>query len=87
MYGEIELVNILCEKRCTFVNFINIMNAIKAIEAVRGKEEYRMFKFNFGKDRCGNPPRQVQQQSPRKDGANSPHLTSGGLDVPNSVKG
>ncbi|MCJ1417825.1 hypothetical protein MMC32_004170 [Xylographa parallela] len=63
-YGEIELVNALREKSCAFVNFTNIANAIKAIEAMRGREEYRRFKINFGKDRCGNPPRQnnVQQQ-------------------------
>ncbi|KAK6599297.1 negative regulator of differentiation 1 [Botrytis cinerea] len=78
-YGEIELVNTLREKSCAFVNFTNIANAIKAIEAIRGKEEYRRFKVNFGKDRCGNPPRQVQQsQSPRGDGVNSPPH-SGGL--------
>ncbi|MBA7489989.1 hypothetical protein ES702_00523 [subsurface metagenome] len=57
-YGEIELVNTLREKSCAFVNFTNIQNAIKAIEAVRGREEYKRFKINFGKDRCGNPPRQ-----------------------------
>jgi hypothetical protein len=71
-YGEIELVNTLREKSCAFVNFTNIANAIKAIEAVRGKDEYRKFKVNFGKDRCGNPPRQMQQQSPRGDQAPSP---------------
>ncbi|KAI9737049.1 MAG: hypothetical protein M1834_000639 [Cirrosporium novae-zelandiae] len=58
-YGEIELVNTLREKSCAFVNFANIANAIKAIEAVRGREEYKRFKINFGKDRCGNPPRQT----------------------------
>lgn len=79
-YGEIELVNTLREKSCAFVNFTNIANAIKAIEAVRGKEEYRRFKVNFGKDRCGNPPRQIQQaQSPRADGVNSPPPNSSGL--------
>ncbi|KIW40923.1 uncharacterized protein PV06_06530 [Exophiala oligosperma] len=57
-YGEIELVNTLREKSCAFVNFTNIANAIKAIEAVRGRDEYKRFKINFGKDRCGNPPRQ-----------------------------
>jgi RNA recognition motif-containing protein len=61
-YGEIELVNTLREKSCAFVNFTNIANAIKAIEAVRGKEEYKRFKVNFGKDRCGNPPRQIINQ-------------------------
>lgn len=58
-YGEIELVNTLREKSCAFVNFTNIANAIKAIEGMRNREEYRRFKINFGKDRCGNPPRQT----------------------------
>lgn len=71
-YGEIELVNTLREKSCAFVNFTNIANAIKAIEAIRGKDEYKKFKVNFGKDRCGNPPRQQASQSPRGDGMPSP---------------
>ncbi|KAH8196036.1 hypothetical protein TruAng_009812 [Truncatella angustata] len=73
-FGEIELVNTLREKSCAFVNFTNIANAIKAIEAIRSKDEYKKFKVNFGKDRCGNQPRQLQQshaQSPR-DGASPP---------------
>ncbi|KAI1369053.1 RNA recognition domain-containing protein [Xylaria arbuscula] len=83
-YGEIELVNALREKSCAFVNFTNIANAIKAIEAVRSKEEYRKFKVNFGKDRCGNQPRQLQQQSqsPRGEGVQSP--TAGGSGSGNS---
>ena len=60
-YGEIELVNALREKSCAFVNFTNISNAIKAIEAIRSREEYQRFKVNFGKDRCGNAPRQNSQ--------------------------
>ncbi|KAG8531585.1 uncharacterized protein KY384_003215 [Bacidia gigantensis] len=60
-YGEIELVNALREKSCAFVNFTNIANAIKAIEAIRSREEYSRFKVNFGKDRCGNAPRQPNQ--------------------------
>ena len=67
-YGEIELVNALREKSCAFVNFTNIANAIKAIEAIRGREEYKRFKINFGKDRCGNPPRQTPQQQHRMQG-------------------
>lgn len=80
-YGEIELINFLREKSCAFVNFTNIANAIKAIEAIRGKEEYKRFKINFGKDRCGNAPRQVhnsnqqmqQQNGNQADGVASPH--------------
>ena len=60
-YGEIELVNALREKSCAFVNFTNIANAIKAIEAIRSREDYQRFKVNFGKDRCGNAPRQNNQ--------------------------
>jgi RNA recognition motif-containing protein len=67
-YGEIELVNALREKSCAFVNFTNIANAIKAIEGIRGREEYKRFKINFGKDRCGNPPRQTAQQQQRMQG-------------------
>jgi RNA recognition motif-containing protein len=81
-YGEIELVNTLREKSCAFVNFTNIANAIKAIEAVRGREEYKRFKVNFGKDRCGNPPRQMNQnqgqnQQNGSDGVQSPSPISG----------
>lgn len=68
-YGEIELVNTLREKSCAFVNFTNIANAIKAIEGVRGREEYRRFKINFGKDRCGNPPRQMAGRDHHKQHA------------------
>ncbi|KAF2201725.1 hypothetical protein GQ43DRAFT_23087 [Delitschia confertaspora ATCC 74209] len=81
-YGEIELVNTLREKSCAFVNFTNIANAIKAIEAVRGREEYKRFKVNFGKDRCGNPPRQIntnpnQSQQTGSDGVQSPSPING----------
>jgi RNA recognition motif-containing protein len=61
-FGEIEQINFLPEKSCAFVNFTDITNAIKAIEGIKEKEEYKQFKINFGKDRCGNPPRFFQQQ-------------------------
>jgi RNA recognition motif-containing protein len=84
-YGEIELVNTLREKSCAFVNFTNIANAIKAIEAMRGREEYNRFKINFGKDRCGNPPRQNlntaggnhNRMHQALDGAGSPAVING----------
>ncbi|EHY60113.1 hypothetical protein HRR83_006473 [Exophiala dermatitidis] len=91
-YGEIELVNTLREKSCAFVNFTNIANAIKAIEAVRQKEEYKRFKINFGKDRCGNPPRlnNVNGNHTRlqgaADGAGSP-ATMNGFENPVSQPG
>lgn len=61
-YGEIEQINFLPEKSCAFVNFTNIANAIQAIEKIKQRDEYKSFKINFGKDRCGNPSRQLQQQ-------------------------
>lgn len=68
-YGEVELVNTLREKSCAFVNFTNIANAIKAIEGMRNREEYKRFKINFGKDRCGNPPRQVNNAQQNRGGS------------------
>ncbi|KAI9260718.1 hypothetical protein BDA99DRAFT_560776 [Phascolomyces articulosus] len=59
-YGEIELVNTLKEKNCAFVNFTSIAAAVRAIEGIRSKEEYKKFRINYGKDRCGNPPRMQQ---------------------------
>lgn len=56
-YGDIELINTLREKSCVFVNFTNISSAIKAIDGASQKEEFKKLKINFGKDRCGNPPR------------------------------
>ncbi|KAI8391073.1 uncharacterized protein BYT42DRAFT_610333 [Radiomyces spectabilis] len=56
-YGEIELVNTLKEKNCAFVNFTGIAAAVRAIEGIRSKEEYKKFRINYGKDRCGNAPR------------------------------
>ena len=67
-FGEIELVNLVPEKNIGFVNFTDIMSAVKAVELMRqqmqqegviivGNGDYSKFKINFGKDRCGNPPR------------------------------
>lgn len=67
-FGEIELVNLVPEKNIGFVNFTDIMSAVKAVELMRqqfqqegiitvGNRDYSRFKINFGKDRCGNPPR------------------------------
>lgn len=97
-YGEIELVNTLREKSCAFVNFTNIANAIKAIEAVRGKEEYKRFKVNFGKDRCGNPPRQIisgqqlqqqqQQQAQQQQQTQQQHpAQENGVGSPSPING
>lgn len=61
-YGDIELVNTLKEKNCAFVNFTSIAGAVRAIEGIRSREEYKKFRINYGKDRCGNPPKYPLQQ-------------------------
>lgn len=61
-FGDIEQINCLEEKNCAFINFVNIANAIKAIDGIKSFEDYKSLKINFGKDRCGNLPRQFQNQ-------------------------
>ena len=92
-YGEIELVNALREKSCAFVNFTNIANAIKAIEAIRSRDDYGRFKINFGKDRCGNAPRQNthNNQHQQQHGMHRESMTqsplNGGMQQPHSQNG
>lgn len=57
-FGEIEQINYLLEKNCVFVNFTNISHAILAIDKIKIDEDFKDLKINFGKDRCGNIPRQ-----------------------------
>ncbi|KAK9718116.1 hypothetical protein K7432_005719 [Basidiobolus ranarum] len=57
VFGEIELVNTLKDKNCAFVNFNNILSAVKAIDGIKSNFNYTNFRINYGKDRCGNPPR------------------------------
>lgn len=59
-FGDIEQINYLEEKNCAFINFVNIANAIKAIDGIKSLDDYKNLKINFGKDRCGNLPRQFQ---------------------------
>ncbi|KAM9907056.1 hypothetical protein OXX79_001197 [Metschnikowia pulcherrima] len=61
-FGEIEQINYLEAKNCAFINFVNIANAIKAIDGIKSFNDYKTLKINFGKDRCGNLPRQFQNQ-------------------------
>lgn len=63
-FGDIEQINYLEEKNCVFINFVNIANAIKAIDGIKSFDDYKNLKINFGKDRCGNLPRQFQNQQP-----------------------
>ncbi|RCI04938.1 hypothetical protein CU098_000456 [Rhizopus stolonifer] len=66
-YGDIELVNTLKEKKCAFVNFTSIASAVRAIEGIKSKEEYKKFHINYGKDRCGNPPKTQQRTRQGED--------------------
>ncbi|PKI85866.1 hypothetical protein MVES_000199 [Malassezia vespertilionis] len=44
-----------------FANFTNIQSAIKCIEALKHCADYTTIKISYGKDRCGNPPRQLSK--------------------------
>jgi len=57
-YGEVELINIIPDKSIAFVNFTDILSAVKAVEGIQNNEDYKNFKIGYGKDRCGNPPRE-----------------------------
>lgn len=65
-FGEIEQINFFEQRHCAFVNFTNISNAIKAIDGIRNNSDYDKCKVNFGKDRCGNAPRQYQSRTVAK---------------------
>ncbi|OUM63174.1 hypothetical protein PIROE2DRAFT_54278 [Piromyces sp. E2] len=54
-FGEIELINLIPEKRYGFVNFTSIKAAVKAVENMRNNPDYQNQKISYGKDRCGNP--------------------------------
>ncbi|CAM0136083.1 hypothetical protein VKS41_005529 [Umbelopsis sp. WA50703] len=70
-YGDIELVNTLKEKNCAFVNFTSIASAVRAIDGIRSKDEYKKFRINYGKDRCGNPPRMHKSSASTIDSAST----------------
>ncbi|CAG8581145.1 4978_t:CDS:1 [Funneliformis mosseae] len=80
-YGDIELVNILKEKNCGFVNFTSITSAMKAIENIKMKEEYKKFRINYGKDRCGNPPRGSSASSSNGTGGKTKGRNNGESDA------
>lgn len=57
-FGEIELVNLYREKSCAFVNFTSVNSAVTAVTSIRNSNpDYAGLKVNYGKDRCGQPPR------------------------------
>lgn len=81
-FGEIELVNMVPEKNIGFVNFTDIMSAVKTVELMRqqlqqegvmtvGSGDYTKYKINFGKDRCGNPPRPPRHAMAHPNGMGS----------------
>lgn len=70
-FGDIEQINFFQERHCCFVNFTNISNAIKAIDGIRNNPDYQKCKINFGKDRCGNTPRQFQLGSNSSSNSNN----------------
>lgn len=78
-FGDIEQINYLEEKNCAFINFVNIANAIKAIDGIKSLEDYKSLKINFGKDRCGNLPRQFQNLPQMTESFNGPKGFSNSL--------
>ena len=62
-FGTVEQINYLADKNCVFVNFANISNAIVAIDKIKLDPDFKDLKINFGKDRCGNIPRQFVRKS------------------------
>ncbi|KAI9094003.1 hypothetical protein DFS34DRAFT_250337 [Phlyctochytrium arcticum] len=68
-FGDIELVNIIPEKNIGFVNFVDITSAVKAVDAMKHEPEYSKYKINFGKDRCGNPPRPPRETAAQRAAA------------------
>ncbi|ORX45806.1 hypothetical protein BCR36DRAFT_332819 [Piromyces finnis] len=54
-FGDIELINLIPEKKYGFVNFTSIKAAVKAVESMRNNSFYENQKISYGKDRCGNP--------------------------------
>ena len=75
-FGEVEQINFIKDNKAVFVNFLNISHAIKVVKDANGDFEndfheyfenrYRGFKINFGKDRCGNPPKARKKKKPKK---------------------
>ncbi|ODV85884.1 hypothetical protein CANARDRAFT_197738 [[Candida] arabinofermentans NRRL YB-2248] len=87
-FGETEQINFFDERHCCFVNFTNISNAIKAIDGIRNNDDYQRCKINFGKDRCGNIPRQFQLQNGNSNGNNGQlHNGGGNGQVLNDIDG
>ncbi|KAF9351408.1 hypothetical protein BGX26_010579 [Mortierella sp. AD094] len=65
-FGEVEMVNILKEKNCGFVNFTDVLSAVKAVKGIRDNPDYEYLKIRYGKDRCGNPPRETENKDGNK---------------------
>jgi len=63
-FGDIELINLIPEKKYGFVNFTSIKAAVKAVESMKNNPEYQDQKISYGKDRCGNP---VHERSSHSD--------------------
>lgn len=74
-YGEIEQINFFKNKTVAFINFTNISNSIRVVEDYNNNflkcpsnvkdvlQNYsKFFKINYGKDRCGNPPRSSKKK-------------------------
>ncbi|KAI8821991.1 uncharacterized protein EV422DRAFT_495262 [Fimicolochytrium jonesii] len=70
-FGDIELINIIADKNIGFVNFVDLTSAVKAVEALKSDDSkgYGQYRINFGKDRCGNPPRPPRESAAQRAAA------------------
>ncbi|KNE59846.1 hypothetical protein AMAG_05299 [Allomyces macrogynus ATCC 38327] len=58
-FGDIEVIHVLVDKQCAFINYMDIRGAIRAIaEApVTLANKYGTCRIGYGKDRCAGPIR------------------------------
>ncbi|KAI8084681.1 uncharacterized protein BX664DRAFT_366271 [Halteromyces radiatus] len=71
-YGDIEMINHVKDKNCTFVNYTSINSAMQARQGIKTNPMYNSIRINYGKDRCDNPFKSpplpnIQQTSHKPD--------------------
>jgi RNA recognition motif-containing protein len=84
-FGDIELINLIPEKRYGFVNFTSIKAAVKAVENIKNRQEYQNQKISYGKDRCGNPVHERNHDHYNNYKMSNSNNNNGGLNSPKPV--
>lgn len=60
-FGTIEQINFLSRKNCAFVNFTDVSYAMQTVQWAKSHPTYSKLRVRYGKDRCANQPRILQQ--------------------------